>query len=86
MRFEAWRDIAWAALAAWMGQGHGAEDGDCRVVRSNAGVRKVGAGDFEHKNAGTRDGVVGMSMGVDFCIVIGGVQEESIGLVDAKVV
>ena len=56
------------------------------MVRSNAGVREVGAGDFEHKGAATRDGLVGVSMRVVFWVDISGVQEESIGLVDASVV
>ena len=73
-------------MAAWMGDGHRHEDGDCRVVRSNAGVRKVGAGDFGHKGAATRDGPAGVSMRVVFRVDISGVQEESIGLVDTSVV
>ena len=86
MRFEGWRDIAWAVLAAWMGRGHRPKDRDCRVVGSSAGVREVGAGDFGHKGRATRNGVVSMGLRVDLRIVIGGVQEESIGLVDASIV
>ena len=55
-------------------------------LRSRAGVREVGAGDFEHKGAATSDGLVGMSLRVVFCIVISGVQEESMGPVEASVV
>ena len=47
---------------------------------------EVGAGDLEHEGAATSDGLVGMGLRVVFCIVIGGVQEESIGAVDASVV
>ena len=56
------------------------------MVRSSAGVREVGAGDFEHKGAATSDGLVSVGLRVDLRIVIGGVQEESIGPVDARVV
>jgi hypothetical protein len=48
-------------------------------------VQEVGAGDFGHKGSATSDGVVSVGLRVDLCVVIGGVQEELIGSVDAKV-
>ena len=48
-------------------------------------MREVGAGDFEHKGGATRNEVVSMGLRVGVRMVIG-VQEESIGLVDARVV
>ena len=57
------------------------------MVRSSAGVRDVGAGDFEHKGAApTSDGLVSVGLRVALRIVIGGVHEELIGPVDANVV
>ena len=87
MRFAACGDMARGALAAWLGGRDGPDDGDCSVLRSRAVVMDVGAGDFEHRGAATRDGLPGMSVRVVFCLdIVGGVQEESIGLVDASVV
>ena len=70
----------------WMGHGARYESRDCRVVRSSAGVRGVGAGDFEHKGTATSDGLVSVGLRVDLRIVTGGVHEELIGPVDADVV
>lgn len=86
MRFEACGDIAWGAVAAGSGAGHRHEDGDCGVLEARSEVMDVSAGDFEHKGAVTSDGLVSVGLRVDICIVIGGVQEESMGLVDASVV
>ena len=49
-------------------------------------VMDVGAGDFGHKGAATREGLAGVSMRVVFWVDISGVQEESIRLVDTSVV
>jgi hypothetical protein len=73
-------------LAACWGGRHHHEDGDCRAVRSGAGVRGVEAMDFEHKDAATSNGVFGLGLRVVFCIAINAVQEESIGPVEARVV
>ena len=62
------------------------EDGDCRVVGSRTGGQWCGVGDFEHKGAATSDGLVGLGLRVGLRIVIGGVQEESIGLAEDRVV
>ena len=86
MRLEGWRDIAWAVLAACRGGRHHHEDGDCGVVGWSAGVQEVGAGDFGHKGSATSAGLVSVGLRVDLGVVIGGVQEESMGLVDARVV
>ena len=52
-----------------------------------AEVMNVGADDFEHRDAATGDGLVGMGLRVVFCSdIVGGVQEESTGLVEASVV
>jgi hypothetical protein len=56
------------------------------LVRSRAAVREVGAGDFKHKGAATRDGLIGVGLRVDVRIVIGRVQEESIGPAETSVV
>ncbi len=45
-----------------------------------------GVGDFEHKGAATRDGLVRVGLRVVVRIVIGGAQEESMGPVEARVV
>ena len=70
-----------------MGGGQRHEDGDCGVLEARPGVMEVGARYFEHRDAATGDGLVGMGLGVIFCLgIVGGVQEESAGLVDASVV
>ena len=87
MRFAACWDIAWAAFTAWLGGRHPHEAGDCRVVRWSAGVRDVGAADFEHKGAApTSDGLVSVGLRVVFCVAISAAQEESMGPVEANVV
>ena len=62
------------------------EDGDCREIGSSTGVEEVGAGDFGHKGSATSAGLVSVGLRVDLRVVIGGVQEESMGLVDTSVV
>jgi hypothetical protein len=86
MRFEASRDIAWAALAAWLGGRDDHDDGDWRVLRSLALVMDVGVGDFRHMGAATSDELVSMGLRVVFWVDISAVQEELIGPVDGKVV
>jgi len=86
MRFAPLGDIAWGALAAWWGGRQHHEGGDCRVVGWGAGVREVGAGDFEHKGDATSAGLVSVGLRVGVRIVIGGVQEESTGAAEAEVV
>ena len=86
MQLEGWRDIGWGVLAACWGGRHHHEDGDCRAVRSGAGVRDVDAMDFEHKGAATSDGLVSLGLRVDLRIVIGVAQEESMGPVEASAV
>ena len=78
--------MARGALAAWLGGRDGPEDGEWSVLRSRAVVMDVGAGDFEHRGTVTRDGLVSLGLRVDVRIVIGRVQEESMGLVEASVV
>ena len=79
--------MAWAGLAAWLGGGHRHEEEECGLFRLMAEVREVGARYFEHRDAATGDGLVGMGVRVVFCLdIVGGVQEESTGLVDASVV
>jgi hypothetical protein len=56
------------------------------VLEPKPEVMDVGAGDFEHKGAVTSDELVSVGLGVALRIVIGGVQEELIGPVDANVV
>jgi len=46
----------------------------------------VGAGDMGYKGAATSNGLVSVGLRVALHTVIGGVQEESIGSVDARVV
>ena len=86
MRLAACGDMARGALAAWLGGRDGPDDGDWSVLRWRAVVMDVGAGGFEHKGVATSDGLVSMGLRVAFCLDISGVQEESIGLVDASVV
>lgn len=62
-------DIAGAALAAWLRVGHGQEDEECGVFRLMVEVREFGAGDFEHRGAVTRDGLVGLGLRVVFCLL-----------------
>ena len=44
-------------------------------------MQEVGAGDFGHKGAATSAGLVSVGLQVDLRVVIGGVQEESMGQV-----
>ena len=46
----------------------------------------MGGSDFERKGTATRDGRVRVGLRVGVGIVIGGAQEESMGLVEARVV
>jgi hypothetical protein len=46
---------------------------------------RVVPGDFGHKGTATSAGLVSVGLRVGVGIVIGGVQEESMGLVDARV-
>ena len=54
------------------------------AVGWSASVWEVGAGDFEHKGAATSDGLVRAALRVDLRVVIGRVQEESIGAVEVR--
>ena len=49
-------------------------------------MREVEAGDFEHKGAAARDGLVDLGVRVVLCVAIRAAQEESIGPVEASVV
>ena len=67
----AWGDIAGAALAGWLRGGRGQGDEERGVFGLMAEVVEVGAGDFAHRGAATRDELVGPGLRVGSCLDIG---------------